>query len=206
MAAILDIIMSTLFGGILVIIALTSNQIASENQSIASGDMLVQEILTSTAMLVEGEFRNMGVGVPGKTPMITLADSNHIIFLTHLDHRGLTAADVIEYSVGDPSELAGTQNKLDRHLKRGVNGAALVNLGVVTIFQLKYYGDNMAPINSPVDAADLPNIRVVEVTIEVQNPYAMTSDNAELRAGARDAQYSSSLWQQTRLTTQNQWR
>jgi hypothetical protein len=60
----MDIIASMLFGSMLFMIVLTSNEIASETQTVYSGDMLVQEMLTSTVQLMEGEFRNMGYAVP----------------------------------------------------------------------------------------------------------------------------------------------
>ena len=64
MSSLMDIIYSMLFGGTLFIIVLNANDIAAENQSTYHGDMMVQQMLTSTAQLVEGEFRNMGFGVP----------------------------------------------------------------------------------------------------------------------------------------------
>jgi hypothetical protein len=49
----------------------------------------------------------------------------------------------------------------------------------------------------------LNEIHVVEVTMEVQNPYAIYRPRDQVQAGERDALYSTSLWQQTRLASQN---
>jgi len=49
MSALLDIIGSLLFGGTILMIILTANEIAAETQATHSGDMLVQELLTNTA-------------------------------------------------------------------------------------------------------------------------------------------------------------
>jgi hypothetical protein len=39
--------------------------------------------------------------------------------------------------------------------------------------------------------------------MEVQNPYAMMRSKEQVMGGERNALYSSSLWQQTRLASQN---
>ena len=64
MATIMDLMLSIVLGGTLMVIVLDANEIAAENQSVYNGDMLVQEMLTSLAQIVEGEIRNMGFGVP----------------------------------------------------------------------------------------------------------------------------------------------
>jgi len=63
MATILDIMVSFVVGGILLMIILTSNDIAAENHTVYNGDMLVQEMLTSTVQVLESEFRNICFGV-----------------------------------------------------------------------------------------------------------------------------------------------
>ncbi len=90
MAAILDVVFSIVLGGMLLMIILTASEIASENHSIYNGDMLVQEMLISTAQLVEGEFRNMGFGVPEGEKTILQADTNRITFLSDLNRDGTT--------------------------------------------------------------------------------------------------------------------
>ncbi len=74
MSSLMDVIYSMLFGGTLFIIVLNANDIAAENQSTYHGDMMVQQMLTSTAQLIEGEFRNMGFGVPEHSATVKAAD------------------------------------------------------------------------------------------------------------------------------------
>src|SRR5512139_1403509 len=108
MSALLDIIGSLLFGGTILMIILTANEIAAETQATHSGDMLVQELLTNTAQLVEGELRNMGFGVPEREQTIMRAEESRIHFLSDIDRDGVV--DTVKYSVGDTTELADTQN------------------------------------------------------------------------------------------------
>ena len=201
MAVILDIIFSLVFGSALLVIVLTANDIANENYSLYNGDVIVQEMLVSTAELVEGELRNMGFGVPEKKQTVLEADTARIKFLTDLDRNG--SIDTITYFVGDTTELSQTQNKLDRYLHRKVNNAMTGKVGVVTQWKLRYITAAGEVLPTPVDVDRLTEIHIVELTMEVQNPYAQLRKKGEVGAGQRDALYSSSFWQQTRLASQN---
>jgi hypothetical protein len=201
MSALFDVIASMLFGGTLFMIVLSANDIAAENQSTYNGDMMVQEMLTCTAQLVEGEFRNMGFGVPENQRTITFADSTSINFLSDLNRDG--NIDTLRYSLGGTDELLDTQNEMDRFLKRKVNGGQTMNVGAVTTFKLQYRTPDGVLLPVPVPWDRLMEIHVVEVTMEVQNPYAPYRDAAMVKSGERNALYSSSLWQQTRLASQN---
>jgi hypothetical protein len=201
MSVLLDIIGSLLFGGTILMIILTANDIAAETQATHSGDMLVQELLTNTAQLVEGELRNMGFGVPEREQTIMRAEESRIHFLCDIDRNGVI--DTVKYSVGDTTELAETQNEIDRLLKRQVNNQTTMNVGAVTTFRLRYMTREGVLLSTPVPADRLAEIHMVEVSMEVQNPYAPMRDQEMVGTGERTALYSSSLWQQTRLASQN---
>jgi len=201
MASIIDYLGSLIFGGAILGIILNANDIASENQSIYNGDMLVQEMLIQTAHLVEGEFRNMGVGVPENEHAVLAADSTGIRFLYDIDRNG--TPDTIQYLVGSPAAMPGTQNELDRPLYRRVNHGPMATVGVVTQFHLLYMDRHGFLLPLPVPSNRLSEIHTVEITMEVQNPYATLRPKGSVRSGERDALYSSSLWQQTRLAAQN---
>jgi hypothetical protein len=201
MAALLDVIASILFGGTLMMIILTANDIAAESQATHSGDMLVQELLTNTAQLVEGELRNMGFGVPEGEATVLRAEESRIHFLADIDRDGVV--DTMKYSLGDTTEMRDTQNELDRPLKRQINGGAVLSVGSVTTFRLRYLTREGVLLSSPVPSDQLAEIHMVEVSMEVQNPYAPTRDPEMVKSGERNALYSTSLWQQTRLASQN---
>jgi hypothetical protein len=201
MAALLDVIASILFGGTIMMIILTANDIAAESQATHSGDMLVQEMLTSTAQLVEGELRNMGFGVPEGTLTVLRAEESTIHFLADIDRNGVI--DTVRYSLGDTTEMSDTQNELDRPLKRQINHGAVLNVGSVTTFRFRYMTRESDILPLPVPSDRLDEIHMVEVSMEVQNPYAPTRDPDMVQSGQRNALYSTSLWQQTRLASQN---
>jgi len=202
MAAMLDIIYSMVLGSVLLLTVIDSNQIASENHSMYNGDMLVQELLIGTAQLLEGELKNMGFGVPENHQTVMDADTGRISFLVDLGRDG-GLIDTVTYVVGPISELSNTMNELDRYLYRKRNGDAPQQVGIVTILRFRYLNVVGEELSTPVDSTQLTEIYIVEVTMEVQNPYAIYRDPRQVRPGERDALYSSSLWQQTRLASQN---
>lgn len=201
MQSLIDFLGSIFFGGAMLSIILSAHDIASENQSVYNGDLLVQEMLVQTAYLVEGEFRNMGVGVPDNGQIVFHADTSAITFLYDLDRNGVP--DTVAYAMGTTADLSGTQNPNDRPLSRRVNGGTSAHVGVVTAFNLRYISRTGEVLATPVAAHQLNEVHSVEITMEVQNPYAVLSSGGDIAGSVDNALYSSSLWQQTRLASQN---
>jgi hypothetical protein len=201
MADSIDMFFSIVLGGMLMINILTVNDIAAETYSVYAGDMSVQEILVTTVQVLEGEFRNMGFGVPENQRTVLAADSTGITFLIDLDRNG-TAVDTVRYFAGDSTELSHTDNQHDRYIYRTVNGANGLKVGVVTTFRLRYIANSGETLLTPVPWDRLTEIHEVEITLEVQNPYAVHSAGTS-GTGPTNALHSSSYWQQTRLASQN---
>ena len=201
MADSIDVIFSIVLGGMLMINVLTVNDIAAETYSVYEGDMSVQEILVTTVQVLEGEFRNMGFGVPENERTVLAADSSSITFLIDLDRDG-SGVDTVRYFAGDTTELGYTDNEHDRFIYRTVNGTSGLKVGVVTVFRLRYLSMSGEQISVPVPTSDLSEIHEVEITLEVQNPYAIHAQNTS-GVGSSNSLHSSSYWQQTRLASQN---
>ena len=201
MQYVLDYILSAILGAGLFLIMNSANEIAAENYSMYNGDMIVQEMLTQTAYLLEGELRNMGMGIPETQHSVIWADTMGIGFLYDLDFNGYV--DTIRYFVGTTSEMLNTMNELDRPLFRRVNNENAIMVGAVTVFNLRYLTRTGTVLTTPVASGQLGEIYSVDITMEVQNPYAMARPQGMVQAGERSALYSSSLWQQTRLSSQN---
>ncbi len=224
MAAILDIVVAFGMGGILLVIILNANSIAADQASVLNGDMLVQQMLISITQILEGEFRNMGYGVHIDSATIISARDTAISFLTDLDSNPSTPLDTVKYYLGTLSELAYTQNDSDRLLHRQVNNGGVYSIGAVTQFRLRYFSQSQLDTLIPPSAAtggnwwiirriggvevvsppiDMRQIKIIELTLEVQNPYAIYKRADDPSASGRSAMYSSSLWRQTRLASQN---
>lgn len=201
MAEIMDYVNAVLIGGMLMLNVLSANEVATETHSTFNGDVLVQEMLITTAQYVEGEFRNIGFGVPELETATLSAGSSNVSFLIDLDRDGGTL-DTVRYWLGDSTDLARTMNPHDRYLQRSVNGGAATAVGVVTQFRLRYLTGSGELLSTPVDAGRLSEVRQIEITMEVQNPYALQSNTTSL-AESQTGMFSSSVWQQTRLASQN---
>lgn len=219
MNSILDIIVAFAMGGILLIIIFNANDIAGTQASVLNGDVLVQQMLVSITQILEGEFRNMGYGAHMDSAAIRFAHDTAITFLCALVRNG--PIDTIRYYLGPLSDLAYTQNDSDRLLYRGVNSRPVNSIGAVTRFSLLYFTqgqiDTFIPPRPPnplwvirrpsgVDSAsvvDTRQFKVIQVFLEVQNPYALYKRRDDPTVSTRGALFSSSMWRQTRLASQN---
>jgi hypothetical protein len=203
MSTIVDVILSILLGGILLLVIMSANDLTAETSYMLNGDVFVQQTLVSVVQIVEGEIRNMGYGCPDSLGATVIdAQDSAIGFLEDIGLDG--TIDTIRYFTGPVSELTGTQNDSDRFLYRKINNSPKNAIGVVTRFQLRYFSQGQADtLVPPVPSGDLISIKIVEITLEVQNPYALYRHQSQVAPGERNALYSSSMWRQTRLASQN---
>lgn len=201
MASVLDILISIIFGGALIVILLTATGLLNDNVATTYGDRLVQESLIAISQQVEGDFRNMGFAVPDSQLVVLIAESTRVRFRIDLPPFG--SIDTLTYSLGDPSELASTPNEQDRYLYRERGNGPREVVGIVTNFGLGYINSQQARLYFPVSDSLLRTIRQVEINLEVQNPSAPYRSRDMIGEGERDALYSSIAWKQTRLAMEN---
>jgi hypothetical protein len=202
MATTLDILIATAIGGLLLLSVINANSIVVENSTIINGDVVVQQMLISTAQIVEGEFRNMGVGVNQDSATIVQATDTSISFLSDVNRDG--NIEQIDYWLGPASEMHTMQNDRIRLLHRRVSGEGIQSVGFVTKFGMRYFSQNeLDTLTPPIASSDLKSIKIVEITMEVQNPSALYRDPRDVKSGQRNALYSNSYWRQTRLASQN---
>jgi hypothetical protein len=202
MASAIDIMLAISLGGLLLLAIFNANAVVTENASILNGQMLVQQLLISTAQIVEGEFRNMGVGVDEDSSTVLVARDSAISFLSDLNRDGVI--DRIDYWLGPVHEIPGIQNDSVRLLHRRLSNGPVQSVGEVTKFRLRYFSQGeMDTLIPPVAATDLKAIKIIEITMEVQNRDALYRDPRDVHPGERNAFYSSSYWRQTRLASQN---
>ncbi|HOI28671.1 MAG TPA: hypothetical protein PLZ15_02840 [Melioribacteraceae bacterium] len=202
-SAILDIIGSTIIGGMLLMILLRMNDSAVQNNYQYSGERIVQQNLVDVVKLLEYDFRKIGycnnwMAIPNPAVAIIRADSNRISFLTDIvttsNAYGDGVVDTLHYYLGPASELTVTPNPFDRLLYRVVNSTTPggSNLGI-TQFRLTYFdanGDTIStmPVSPPL------GIAAIQIDMAVENPAAYGNDYA---ADKRV------LWRQVRLPARN---
>lgn len=205
-SALLDILGSTIIGGLLLMILLRMNDTAVENNYLFSGEKIVQQNLVDIVQLIEYDFRKIGycadwTKIPDPSKAIINATDTSITFLTdvavsqsHLEGDGIP--DIIQYRLGNKSELNSTPNPNDRILYRIVNNETPTgsNLGV-TQFKLTYY-DALGNILRPSDMPSSPplGIYTIQIDVAVENPAAYGNNySAERKV----------IWRQIRLAAKN---
>ncbi|NMB82855.1 MAG: hypothetical protein GYA14_13670 [Ignavibacteria bacterium] len=202
-SALLDILGSTIIGGMLLMILLRMNDAAVKNNYDYSGERIVQQNLVEVVKLLEYDFRKIGYcanwnNFPNPALGIIRADSNRIHFITDISTSanpfGDGILDTLKYYLGTTLELSITPNPNDRLLYRVVNSVTPrgSNLGI-TQFRLTYFDAN-GDIMTSMPAAPPLGIAAIQIDIAVENPAAYGNEYA---ADKRV------IWRQVRLPARN---
>jgi len=199
-SSLLDILGSTVIGGMLLLILLRMNDNAIQNNYAYGGELIVQEGLVEAVSIIEYDFRKIGycqdyTKIPLPSKSILSADSNSIEFLTDLAvpgtfPQGDGIVDTLRYQLGPVSELTATVNPRDRMLYRIVNNETPrgSNIGI-TEFKLTYFDAIGDTLTFPITTPSL--IYTLQIDIKIEN------------LAAYDEQYSDATWRQVRLAARN---
>ncbi|HOV98687.1 MAG TPA: hypothetical protein PK595_03835 [Bacteroidota bacterium] len=209
MTTIMDIAFSIFIGGTIILIILNANFTVREIWAYYNSEYMVNQTLINVSQVLESELRNMGAGIEDNGNSILEARDTAIQFQFVPD--GSSTAKTIKYYKGSTSELASTDNPNDAYLYRQVNSGAPQPIGIVTKFQIRYLQnrveadslgniifDGVAYLDNPQPSI----VQMVEITLEVQNPYSMmslTEENIE----DPNKRYAMGVWKQTRLASHN---
>lgn len=192
-SVLLDILGSTVIGGILMMNLFQINSSAVENNYTGNGELIAQQNLSTIVQVLELDFRKIGYcadweQIPIPTQAIISADSTGIDYLTDVDSDGIV--DTMHYYLGPTSELLMTPNPRDRILYRVVNSEVpvAVNLGV-TQFNLTFFDVIGNPISFPIDVPGEIYTMQIDITVE--------------DVAAYDEKYSTAFWRQIRLAAKN---
>jgi len=192
-SVILDILGSTIVGGILMLSLFRINDTAVENAYTGNGELTAQTSLATIVQILEYDFRKIGYcadwnKIPNPSQAIISADSTQIKFLTDVDFDG--TVDSIRYYLGPTSELTNSPNPRDRYLYRVVNTEAPVgvNLGV-TQFRLNFFNVIGNKLNFPISQPGEIYTMQIDITVEDVDAY--------------NKQYSTAFWRQIRLAARN---
>ena len=196
---ILDILGSIIIGGLLMIIAWRLSDAATERTFNNSGELSMQQNLSTIANIIETDFRKIGYcdnynKIPDPTKAITFADTSSLKFLTDVDSDG--NVDSISYYLGPTTELLSTPNPRDRILYRIVNNEAPMssNLGV-TRFYMVYYDALSDTIPPPITTPGIISSIEINLTVEKVASYVDSIAAYDTIPGA--------FWRQVRLVARN---
>ena len=167
----LDIIGSFVTFGLLLLAVFRLNAGSSESTSAYYASYMLQSNMLTLTLMLETDLRDIGKNYTRNntdpTPIRT-AVSNEFSFMI--------GPNLIDWKIGDPSELVSTPNPNDRYVYRNVNGVNFkMNLGV-TNMKFKYW-----KIDSPTDSLTTPVAQTnfsligpVDVTIQLESPFKRT--------------------------------
>lgn len=197
MSSLLDIISSTIIGGLIILMVLNVLDTKHKFFYAFNDDLIVQQNLTGISANLEYDLKKMGFGIPEGEQVVTIADSLHLRFKG--DHNHDWQPDIVEYYVGDISEANQTVNPRDRFLYRKINSlpASGFIVGMVTDFSFEYLNQDGVLIDTSVPG-NMSAIKMVRITMRVENPAVYSSE-----ANPGRSEYESAFWQQTRLVSRN---
>lgn len=192
-STILDILGSTIVGGLLLMILWRLNDASTQNTYNYGGELIVQQSLVEAVTLLEYDFRKIGyckdyTKIPDPSKAIISADSTSIKFKTDTNNDG--GVDSIRYYLGPTSELTSTPNPRDRILYRVVNGntGPGSNLGI-TQFRLKYF--NALGTQIPFPITNTSQIATMQIDLKIESTVAYNND------------YPTVFWRQIRMSARN---
>jgi hypothetical protein len=206
-STLIDILGSSLIGGIILMILFRMNDASVESHYLSSGELIVQSNLVEIVELLEHDLRKIGYcedweKIPQPSEAIIEATDTSISFLTDVAvskavQTGDGNVDILKYWIGKPtdSEVANTPNPKDRMLYRQVNSDTPLsaNLGL-TQFKLRYFNALGNEITTMPSAPPL-GIITMQIDITVENTAAY-GDMAEKDVYSKDR---SAFYRQIRL-------
>lgn len=189
----IDILGSTLVGGMLLMILWRLDDAATQNSFNYGGEVIVQGNLVEVVQLFESDFRKIGyckdwTKIPDPSQSIISADSTSIRFLTDTNNNG--TVDTLRYYLGPASDLTMTPNPRDRMLYRVKNHdtPAGANLGV-TQFKISYYNALGALLSFPI--SNPGQIATMQIDMKLESTAAYNNE------------YPSVFWRQIRMSSRN---
>jgi len=201
-STLIDILGSTLVGGMLLLILLRLNDSGVQNTYMYGGELIVQQNLVDAVQVLEHDFRKIGFcadweKLPDPLLYIIEADSHKISFQTDVDSDG--NVDTLTYYTGPTSELTETPNPRDMMLYRVVNNASPKgsNLGI-TQFDLVYFDALGNKLSCPVASPSL--IITMQINIRIEDVYGYDTANADK---SDNEMYATAFWRQIRLAARN---
>ncbi len=206
-STLLDILGSSLVGGMLLLIMFRLNDASVENSFMYTGNLLVQQNLVSIVEVINHDFNKIGYcekweKIPDPSKSIISATDTSIAFLTDLptvSHPlGDGIIDTLKYYSGSVNELTVTPNPRDRILYRVVGNSVPdgSNLGV-TQFKLTYFDSDGNTLPNPVVTS---KIRSIQIDLKLEDVYGYDTDNSDKNKNER---YADAVWKQLKISSPN---
>lgn len=189
MSAILDIVVGTVVGGLILLMALTASDRTVQDYYNLNSDAIVQQNLTQISRIMEFDLKKMGYGIPEfqRAGIVRVALPGHIKFLAQLNSARQTSvqvagvnvfdqvADTVEYQVVPADsfnfgDTTITMYDVSRRLSIAGLAEEQMSIGRVSNPNVFRYLDQAGR-----PAAVIPAIDVVEINLAEVNPQVVLS-------------------------------
>jgi hypothetical protein len=182
MTAILDIILSFIIGGILLLTILRVDANLTDTAFQSSLDYSAEESAIGLGQIFEYDFYK--IGYHATDPKITYADTARISFKADLENDSDVVA--VTYSTGTIADASSTPNPNDFPLYRQVGGSSAKSYYGLTWLKFTYYDSSGTELSTPMTlTSDLEKIKSIRVQATMQSTFPY------------DTTYSSAYWERT---------
>lgn len=200
-STLIDLIGSTIIGGYVLLLLLRINSASTENSFTYQEELVLQQNLTSSAQIIEHDFRKIGyckniTAIPDPSKAILEAQEHSIKFLTDSNMDGFV--DTMRYYLGTTDELSHTANPNDKYLYRVVNrDSAMGASSGITEFRLVYMNVSNDTLHFPiVDPGEIASMEI-NLAVEKTDAFGDRSDTT------KKFLYSGAFWRQIKLVARN---
>lgn len=196
---ILDILSSTIIGGIILLNLLKLNENVYKTEVTTMMDVNLQVEVVNVARILENDFNKIGYcGNPDNVndlAKITLADSSAIKIVYDIaDSAGTFDGiyDTVYYYVSDTTILNGTPNPKDRILYRQVNSEIpFMVSNNITDFKLQYLDGIYTMLSTPMIPPTSGLVTYIKISFRVEDPFAFNQE------------YNEAYWRRLTVTAKN---
>ena len=172
MNMILDIMGSSLIASILFLLILKLNLYADNAKFYSDNDLKLQQNAKTLAEIVNYDFRKIGYNYEGTS--IIAAQPKYIKFYADINEPGTPGygtVDVIEYFLGDSTEVVATPNPRDKILYRVENYADTIGGPSLGLIDIRFSYLNSSGLATTI----LDSIKYVKAELWVE-PYELSTD------------------------------
>jgi hypothetical protein len=163
MNVVLDLLGSTIIGGVIVLMLMNFNAFQSNTAISSDSELQMQQNAKTLAEIINHDFRKIGFNYDNTA--FAQADSERISFYSDIDRNG--SIDSVTYFLGNPSEVTSTTNPKDRILYRKVNNDTISGPSLGLTKAKFSYLDGVGTVTSTF--ADIAYVRA-ELWIESIEP------------------------------------
>ncbi len=228
MGTLLDIIVSLVIGGSMLLIAITATHSTTQEFFNLNSDAIVQNQLTRISNIMEFDLRKMGFGIPESqlNTILQTTKSNHLKFIAQLNYdpdsriqiSGVntfdSVSDTVEYKITPYETISFKDTSITLYninRKVTISGIATSNMGIGKIGNnnvFRYLDQTGKPTTVKT------SMKMVEVTLSAFNPRVVlspelvmskigTNQDVEFRKRELRRILRASYWRQIRLVSKN---